>query len=404
MHPVDPVNRRDALKWGGQGALALLATLNTPAWARAGQAFPPIPSWKTELRQLAPGVYAYTQASGPGVNNASLSNAGVIAGPEGLLAIDTLGPPIHAKAFRRAAMAATKKTFTRVVNTHHHRDHTNGNCFFAPAEIVAHAYCREATIQGGIPAKPYEDRPEWQEGMSELKLAPATKTLTSKTTYRYGDLVVELIPNAPAHTWGDVMVYLPQHRILFAGDILFSVRDAAGPQRAHHQVDRRHRRREPDGRGRDRAGARPHRHQERAGRDARLPGVGRQRAAQAARNGHVARPRGRRHQRRPVRAVDQSGAHRLERGARLRRARRENSPRTPTPRPRTTPLRNTPRYGCAVRSHNSQVTSHKLRDWRPETETGDSDHSPNPIRASAAPISSVTSSTVSVRPIAVAST
>ena len=53
------------------------------------------------------------------------------------------------------------------------------------------------------------------------KLAPATTTLTGKTTYRYGDLVVEVIPNAPAHTWGDVMVYLPQHRILFAGDILF---------------------------------------------------------------------------------------------------------------------------------------------------------------------------------------
>ena len=187
----------------------------------AAQGFPPIPSWKTELRQLAPDVYAYTQASGPGANNASLSNAGLIAGPEGLLAIDTLGPPVHAKAFRRAAIEATRKAFTRVIHTHHHRDHTNGNCFFAPAEIVAHAFCREATIQGGIPTKPYEDRPEWQEGMNELTLAPATTTLTAQTTYRYGDLVVEVIPNAPAHTWGDVMVHLPQRRILFAGDILF---------------------------------------------------------------------------------------------------------------------------------------------------------------------------------------
>ncbi len=31
-----------------------------------------IPSWPTELRELAPGVFAYTQASGPGVDNASL--------------------------------------------------------------------------------------------------------------------------------------------------------------------------------------------------------------------------------------------------------------------------------------------------------------------------------------------
>jgi cyclase len=219
LHPVPTFGRREALRLGGQATVALWSTLSG---VRVGaQALQPIPSWKTELRQLLPHVFAYTQASGPGVNNASLSNAGVIVGSDGLLAIDTLGPPVHTKAFRRAAMEATRKTFTRVVNTHHHRDHTNGNCFFAPAEIVAHEYCREATIQGAIPAKPYAERPEWQEGMSELKLAPATTTLTAKTTYRYGDLVVELIPNTPAHTWGDVMVYLPQHRILFAGDIVF---------------------------------------------------------------------------------------------------------------------------------------------------------------------------------------
>jgi cyclase len=174
------------------------------------------------LRQLAPGIYAYTQASGPGVNNASLSNAGVIAGLDSLLAIDTLGPPVHAKAFKAAAMKGAGHSFGRVVNTHHHRDHTNGNCFFAPAEIVAHEYTRAATIEQGIPARPYDDRPEWQEGMNELRLAPATTTFTGNVTYRYGDTVVEVISNAPAHTWGDVMVYQPQHRILIAGDIAFS--------------------------------------------------------------------------------------------------------------------------------------------------------------------------------------
>jgi glyoxylase-like metal-dependent hydrolase (beta-lactamase superfamily II) len=82
------------------------------------------------LRRLAPDIYAYTQASGPGVDNASLSNAGLIVGPESMLAIDTLGPPVHAKAFRAAATQATGKPFGRVVNTHHHRDHTNGNYLY----------------------------------------------------------------------------------------------------------------------------------------------------------------------------------------------------------------------------------------------------------------------------------
>ena len=43
---------------------------------------PQIPSRNTELRQLAPNVCAYTQASGPGIDNASLSDAGVIVGDD----------------------------------------------------------------------------------------------------------------------------------------------------------------------------------------------------------------------------------------------------------------------------------------------------------------------------------
>ena len=219
------LTRRDAI---GRTAAASLGMIAAAAARGRAQASPAIPRWNTELRQLAPNVYAYTQASGPGVNNASLSNAGLIAGPDSLLAIDALGPPVHTKAFRAAAMKATGKSFGRVLNTHHHRDHTNGNCFFAPADIVAHEFCRQATIEQGLPARPYEERPEWQEGMSELKLAPATSTFTGTLTWRYGDLEVQVIPNAPAHTFGDVMVFLPQHRILFAADIAFYYVTPAG--------------------------------------------------------------------------------------------------------------------------------------------------------------------------------
>ena len=167
------------IRLAGTG-LGVLPVLKGRASAQSS-AFSPIPSWRTELRPLAPGIYAYTQASGPGVNNASLSNAGVIAGLEDLLAIDTLGPPVHARAFKAAAMKATGKSFGRVVNTHHHRDHTNGNCFFAPAEIVAHEYTRAATIEQGIPARPYEDRPEWQDG-HERAPARAARRRRSRAT------------------------------------------------------------------------------------------------------------------------------------------------------------------------------------------------------------------------------
>ena len=40
-------------------------------------------------------------------------------------------------------------------------------------------------------------------------------------TYHYGQTVVDLFPMVPAHTYGDIVVYLPQHQILFVGDIGF---------------------------------------------------------------------------------------------------------------------------------------------------------------------------------------
>ena len=66
-------SRRDALRTGlaGRGVWPAFAGRSA---AQSG--FPPIPSRNAELRQLVPVVYAYTQATGPGVNDSSLSNAG----------------------------------------------------------------------------------------------------------------------------------------------------------------------------------------------------------------------------------------------------------------------------------------------------------------------------------------
>ena len=146
----EPISRRDAItRLAGAGIASARLSAQT-------NSAPQIPSWTTELRQLAPNVYAYTQASGPGVDNAILSNAGVIVGDD-LLAIDALGPPVHAKAFIAAAKQATGKPFGRLVNTHHHRDHTNGNCFFLPAEIVGHEFSDDQDRLIGRPSEPCRD-------------------------------------------------------------------------------------------------------------------------------------------------------------------------------------------------------------------------------------------------------
>ena len=67
----------------------------------------------------------------------------------------------------------------------------------------------------------FPTRPDWKEGIEELKLAPPTTTFTDKMTYRYGDLEIQLVYNGPAHTMGDAQIYLPRYKVLFAGDVAF---------------------------------------------------------------------------------------------------------------------------------------------------------------------------------------
>ncbi|HLG97780.1 MAG TPA: MBL fold metallo-hydrolase [Bryobacteraceae bacterium] len=215
---TDPSGRKLTRRQTFQGVLAASALFD---WHAAAQPAA-IPFWNTELRQLAPGIFAYVQAGGPGVPSLSVSNAGLILGDRTMIAIDALGAPLHAQAFIAAAKnAAPQKSFERLILTHHHLDHIEGNQYFLPAEIVGHVYCRQAILETKLPSAVWQKRDGWALGGEARKLIPPDVTFTDKLTYFYSGRVVELIFNAPAHTWGDAMIYLPEHKILFAGDLAF---------------------------------------------------------------------------------------------------------------------------------------------------------------------------------------
>src|SRR5688572_5161038 len=94
-----------------QGALPAVQPTPPPA---TDPRYPMPPRWNRELRQLAPNVYAYAQGGGPGISAAGVSNAGLIAGPDFLMAIDALQGPVPARAFIADAKKATGKDFGRL--------------------------------------------------------------------------------------------------------------------------------------------------------------------------------------------------------------------------------------------------------------------------------------------------
>ena len=184
--------------------------------------FPQVPSWKTELRQLASNIYAYIQGGGPGIPSQSISNAGIVIGDDGVLVIDATAGPMHAKNFISAIRKVTDKPFRQLINTHHHTDHVGGNQYFMPVEIVAHPYLRDEVLKAASTAPSlWAKREGFADGTEERKVVPPTTTFEGKLTYHYGKTIVELISMVPSHTWGDTVVYLPQHKIMWVGDIGF---------------------------------------------------------------------------------------------------------------------------------------------------------------------------------------
>ena len=184
--------------------------------------YPMPPSWKRELRQLAPNVYAYTQGGAPNIRFRGISNAGMIVGDDHLLAIDATQGPIPAKAFIAASKQATGKDFGRLLDTHHHGDHVNGNQFFTHAEILGHPYCR-AEILKAVESTPkmWSPAPGVADVTEERRLVPPSVTFKDDLTYFIGGTEVQFRFAGPAHTWGDMMAYVPQHKILFTGDVGF---------------------------------------------------------------------------------------------------------------------------------------------------------------------------------------
>src|SRR4029079_3688860 len=126
---------------------------------------------RPETQEVADGVFAYIQPDGTWWIN----NTGCLVGPQGVISIDACSTERRTRAYRQAIEAVTAAPVRTLVNTHHHGDHTFGNCLFPGATIVGHERAREEAIGLGPP----RDLPFWAPGQrGEPTLHPPVLTVT----------------------------------------------------------------------------------------------------------------------------------------------------------------------------------------------------------------------------------
>ena len=182
-----------------------------------------------ELKRLAADVYACEQED----RGLGWSNSGFVARGGGFV-VDTLYDLPLTRQMIDLYASVHPDPAARLVNTHHNGDHCWGNQLFAGAEIIGHRGCA-ARFDMFQPAaaeaiRTMVDPPEHLRDLQQefspfdfsgIELVPPTHVIDGDLTIDLDGVPAEVLWVGPAHTEGDLVVYLPTEGVVFAGDVFF---------------------------------------------------------------------------------------------------------------------------------------------------------------------------------------
>ncbi|GAA0912355.1 MBL fold metallo-hydrolase [Nonomuraea longicatena] len=171
------------------------------------------------LEVLADGVYALTAEGDP--------NVGAVEGEDFLVCVEALATPTAAREWLARLREHADKPVKYLVLTHYHAVRVLGASAFGAEVIVAHERTRGLIAERGEQdwASEYGRMPRlFKDPASIPGLTRPTATFSDRFTIDLGggrgDLV--LAHCGRGHTEGDLVVWLPRQRIMFAGDLVES--------------------------------------------------------------------------------------------------------------------------------------------------------------------------------------
>jgi glyoxylase-like metal-dependent hydrolase (beta-lactamase superfamily II) len=165
--------------------------------------------------KLSEHAYAYTAEGDP--------NTGIVVGDDAVIVIDTQATPVMAQDVIRRIRAVTDKPIKYVVLTHYHAVRVLGASGYAPEHIIASRDTYDLIVERGEAdmKSEIERFPRLFRAVDSVPgLTWPTMVFDKRLTLWLGKLQVELLQLGRGHTKGDTIVWLPEERILFSGDLV----------------------------------------------------------------------------------------------------------------------------------------------------------------------------------------
>ncbi|MEX3743921.1 MULTISPECIES: MBL fold metallo-hydrolase [Lysinibacillus] len=201
-----------------------------------------------KLEQISKGIYAAIAKEGGG----AVANAGFVDLGDKVIVFDTFNTQQASEDLRLIAEKITNQTVTLVVNSHWHGDHIRGNQSFKDTIIISSEITyskirdihpsrfskqkndiqglkdyiqslKEKLHQANDPTIQYQINSlnELKESLPTLKLVLPNQKFNNEITIQGTKRSAKLFTLGGGHSYCDAMLYIPDEKVIFMGDLLF---------------------------------------------------------------------------------------------------------------------------------------------------------------------------------------
>jgi len=157
-------------------------------------------------------------------NQGFISNTTFIITDDSVVVVDPGGSKQIGEMVIAEIRKVTDKPISHVINTHHHADHWMANDAFTALsprpQIVGHAYMRTKAKEIGEQWLGIISRLTNKANIGTKVVLPDTEIVGGRQ-WKMGNLTLQFYHPAHAHTKGDIAIFIPEEKVLVAGDIHF---------------------------------------------------------------------------------------------------------------------------------------------------------------------------------------